>query len=479
MAKIMCSLRTVVRPLSRLLICKARYCCVGPKHYSVLGTARPWWQAVCSSRLFSTKTTEAKVGDKVHCNIGTIGHIDHGKTTLTAAITKVMAEEGLSTYVKYDQIDKAPEEQARGITINACHVEYSSKTRHYAHTDCPGHIDYIKNMITGTSQMDCAILVVAATDGTMPQTREHLLLAKQIGVEKVVVFVNKADLVDDEMLELVELEVCDLLNELGFDGDNTPVICGSALCALEDTDPKLGSESIRKLVATIDDYVPAPKRETDGPALLPVETAFTVKGRGTVSVGTLQRGTLTKGEPVDLIGFGNHVKTAVGDLQVFHKSVLTAQAGDNVGVLLRGIRKELVLRGMFIAKPGSVSQYDAFEALIYIRTKSEGGRTKPITTNSINMMYVDTWSIACCLLLDQAMVMPGDTTTATILLRKPMVLREGQPFFVRENQLTCITGMVTKLLPPTQLKVNGFNHRNLTAPKIEGNCSTVMRRRRR
>ena len=480
----MASLRGMVRPLHRLMACKVRQCNTKLTVYSSLNRAnismrRPSPLLVSVSRFSSTKT-QAKVGDKVHCNVGTIGHIDHGKTTLTAAITKVMAEEGLSNYVQYDQIDRAPEEQARGITINACHVEYSSDVRHYAHTDCPGHIDYIKNMITGTSQMDGAILVVAATDGTMPQTREHLLLAKQIGVKNVVVYVNKADLVDSEMLELVEMEVRDLLNELEFDGDNSPVICGSALCALEDKDPEIGRDSIKKLVAAIDDYIPTPKRETDGPALLPVETAFTVKGRGTVAVGTVQRGTLNKGDPVDLIGFGNNIKTAIGDLQVFRKSVPAAHAGDNVGALLRGIRKELVLRGMFIAQPGSVEQYDAFEAFVYVRTKGEGGRTKPITTNYINMMYVDTWSIACCVLLapDQNMVMPGDTTTATILLRKAMVLREGQQFFVRENQLTSITGIVTKVLPPTQTKITGFNHENLKPAKIEGNCSTVLRKRR-
>ena len=416
---------------------------------------------------------------KPHCNIGTIGHIDHGKTTLTAAITKVMAKEGLCSFVKYDEIDRAPEEQARGITINACHVEFSSAIRHYAHTDCPGHIDYIKNMITGTSQMDGAILVVAATDGTMPQTREHLLLARQIGVENVVVYVNKADQVDEEMLELVELEVRDLLTEHGYDGDSVPVITGSALCALEGRHDHIGSESIIKLVEAIDKHVKTPTRDTSAAFYIPLETGFSVPGRGTVVVGTLQQGVMNRSDEAALLGYGNNIKTSLSDIQVFRKSVESAKAGDHVGVLLRGIKKEFIERGMYLCKPGSFSQNDHFEAHLYIRTRAEGGRAKPITTQYINQMYSDTWDIACCVnLLDEtSMAMPGDNCVANVMLRKPMVVNVGTRFMIRENQFTSITGVVTKLLPTNEKKIYGFNFDRPKSMKIESNSSVVRKKR--
>ena len=385
-------------------------------------------------------------------------------------------------FVRYDQIDKAPEEKARGITINACHVEYVSPKRHYAHTDCPGHIDFIKNMITGTSQMDGAILVVAATDGTMPQTREHLLLAKQIGVDKIVVFINKVDLVDKDTLELVQLEILDLLQEFGYDNTKTPIICGSALCAIEGKNPEIGEKSILELVKAIDDYVQPPVRQTEGNFVLPITSAFTIQGHGTVAIGTLQQGSISKGQEVELLGFGNRIKTAASDLQVFKKSVPKSIAGDNVGVLLRGIKNEFVQRGMFLCTPGELSQVEAFSARIYMLTKSEGGRAKPITTNYIQQMFSDTWNIACCVRLpeQQIMLMPGEVVEATILLRKPMVLREGHKFFVRESDLTTITGVVTKLLKDTpRVEIKGFNFNPQKPIKIEGNSTTTMRRRRK
>ena len=417
-----------------------------------------------------------------HVNIGTIGHIDHGKTTLTAAITRVMSKEGQSKFMDYNDIDSAPQEQARGITINACHVEYSSKKRHYAHTDCPGHIDYIKNMICGASQMDGAILVIAATDGTMPQTQEHLSLAKLIGVKHIIIYVNKADIVDDEMLELVEIEARELLDSYGFDGSNAPVIHGSALCALEQTQNHIGKDSIFKLMDAIDEYVPTPVRDTSGPFLLPIEKSIPVQGRGTVAVGTLLRGTMQKGKEAELLGFGQRIKTALSDIQIFQKSVPICNAGENCGVLMRGVRGETVTRGMVLAEPGSVNIHDHFEATIYVRTRAEGGRKAPFTDRYINQLFIETWSIQACVLLpeDRTMAMPGDTFTANVILRKGMVIKEGQSFVMRDNDVTSVTGIISKILPDTDIKIKGFNQAAMKPMRIHGKAgSAVMRRRRK
>ncbi|KAK3588314.1 hypothetical protein CHS0354_000317 [Potamilus streckersoni] len=418
---------------------------------------------------------------KPHLNIGTIGHVDHGKTTLTAAITKVLFDEGLSKFVKFDEIDRAPEEKRRGITINATHVEYETKNRHYAHTDCPGHIDFIKNMITGASQIDGAILVVAATDGIMPQTREHLLLVKQIGVKNVIVFINKADAVDSEMVELVELETRDLLNELGYNGEEVPFIAGSALHALNGVDSEFGKKAVMKLINIIDIEVKIPERNLQGPFYMPVEAAVGISGRGTVVIGTLKQGVMIKGEEAVLIGHGSMIKTALSDLQVFKKSVQKCVAGDNLGALLRGVKKELVERGMFLCKPEAFKQYDSFEAQVYILSKAEGGRSKPIIDGYIQMMYSNTWSMGCCVKLfaDTKMLMPGDTAKINLLLRMPMVLEEGMKFTIRENQITTITGIITKPLPSLKLEIMGFNAIPKKAVKIEGNATSVRNRRSR
>lgn len=328
--------------------------------------------------------------------------------------------------------------------------------------------------------MDGAILVVAATDGTMPQTREHLLLAKRIGLKHVVVYINKADLVDKDTLELVGLEVMELLQDYGFDENNTPIIMGSALCALEGKNPEIGEYSILKLMDAVDKHIQMPARETNVPFVLPIETAFTVPGRGTVVVGTLQQGTIKKGDDLEVIGHGNQMKTVATDIQVFKSSVLQAMAGENVGVLLRSMKKELVHRGMFLSVPGHLKQAEHFKARIYVLTRSEGGRSKPITNNYINMMFVETWNIASCIQLpeDQAMAMPGEALEVTIILRCPMVLREGDKFIIRENQLTSISGVVTELLPPANINIKGFNYELPKPQTIEGNASVVMRRRR-
>ncbi|XP_041360784.1 elongation factor Tu, mitochondrial-like [Gigantopelta aegis] len=432
-------------------------------------------------KLFSTKPAIQEVVGKPHCNVGTIGHIDHGKTTLTAAITKVLSERGDNStkFINYDAIDRAPEEKSRGITINSTHVEYESDQRHYAHTDCPGHLDYVKNMITGTSQMDGAVLVVAATDGTMPQTREHLLLAKQIGVQNIVVYINKSDLVDNELLELVELEVRDLLTEYGYDGSNTAVVSGSALNALQGENDSSGKQSILNLVEAIDKHITIPERDTTGPFCLPIEGTVAVPGRGMVAIGTVRQGSIKKGEDAELLGFGTQIKTAASDIQVFRKSVPMCKAGDNVGVLLRGIKSEFVQRGMFLCEFGKFKQSDTFEAQIYVLTKAEGGRVKPLTDKYIQMMYSNTWNMSALVKLpdDKAMVMPGDTTTCTILLRKPMVLDTGHRFTIRENKITALTGIITKTLPHLDLKMSGFNYDKQRTYRIEGNAWLTMRNR--
>ena len=437
------------------------------------------WYGGHYPRYISLSSFSLSDNKSTHCNIGTIGHIDHGKTTLTAAITRVLGYDGKATFMKYDQIDGAPEEKERGITINACHVNYSTEKRHYAHTDCPGHIDYIKNMITGTSQMDGVILVIAATDGSMPQTREHILLAKQIGVKSVVVYINKADVVDAELLELVELEARELLDEFGYDGENASVVCGSALCALNDTNKHIGEDSIRQLMDAIDKNVVIPQRDPDASFYMPIEKAVSVPGRGTVLIGTVQQGTIKTGNNVNLLGYGTNLKTTVTDLQVFHKSVPTAVAGENVGALVRGVKKDVVLRGMYMCEPQFLNQSDQFKAKIYVRSKAEGGRHKPITNQYVAQMFLDTWDLAACILLDktQPMIMPGDASDVIILLRKPMVIREGSKFMIRENQHLCITGVITETLPLTELKLSGFNFTHAKSTKIQSNSSALRNKR--
>lgn len=431
-----------------------------------------------TTRNYTKKNDEAETPGKPHCNVGTIGHIDHGKTTLTAAITKVLSDYGKAKFVQFEDIDKAELERKRGITINTCHVGYETDLRHYAHTDCPGHIDYIKNMINGTSQMDGAILVVAASEGTMPQTREHVLLAKQIGINKLVVFLNKIDLVDDELAELVELEVRELLEEYGYDSENTPVVRGSALKALKGD--KSGHDSILKLMEAVDKYIDIPFRDLSKPFILPVEHVFSARGRGTVAVGTLRDGIIKKGQQAQILGEGVTHKTAVSDIEVFKKSVTECQAGDNVGVLMRGIKSNIVTRGMFLCEPNAFSQHDAFEAKIYVLTRAEGGRTKPITDKYMQLLYTNYFTVQSCILVPEEtkMIMPGEVVNITMLARKSMVFEVGTRFTVRELQRTTVTGVVTKLLPRTDIEIIGFNKQNMkTTYVIESGNQTVRSKR--
>ncbi|KAK6467598.1 elongation factor Tu [Huso huso] len=368
-------------------------------------------------------------------------------------VLSVLAEAGGARYKKYEDIDNAPEEKARGITINASHVEYSTANRHYAHTDCPGHADYVKNMITGTAQLDGCILVVAATDGQMPQTREHLLLARQIGVEHVVVFVNKADAVDDkEMLELVELEIRELLSEFGYEGEKTPVIVGSALCALENRSPEIGVDSIMKLLEVVDNYVPLPKRELDKPFLLPIEAVYSIPGRGTVVTGTLERGVIKKGDDCEFVGHNRAFKSVVTGIEMFHQHLDRAEAGDNLGALVRGLKREDMRRGMVMSKPGSIKPHQKVQAQVYVLSKEEGGRHKPFVSNFMPVMFSLTWDMACRVELPQSkeMVMPGEDTSLTLTLRQPMVLEKGQRFTLRDGNKTIGTGLVTDILTATQ-----------------------------
>uniref|UniRef100_A0A8C2X434 Elongation factor Tu n=1 Tax=Cyclopterus lumpus TaxID=8103 RepID=A0A8C2X434_CYCLU len=402
-----------------------------------------------SRRTFAAEAKKTYSRDKPHVNIGTIGHVDHGKTTLTAAITKVLAEAGGANYKKYEDIDNAPEEKARGITINASHVEYTTANRHYAHTDCPGHADYVKNMITGTAQMDGCILVVAATDGQMPQTREHLLLARQIGVEHVVVFINKADVVEDkEMVELVEIEIRELLTEFGYDGENTPVVIGSALCALENRLPELGVNAVMKLLDIADSYIPLPKRELEKPFLLPIEGVYSIPGRGTVVTGTMERGIIKKGDDCEFVGHNRSFKSVVTGIEMFHKSLDRAEAGDNLGALVRGLKREDIRRGMVMCKPGAIMPYQKIKAQVYVLSKEEGGRHKPFVTNFMPVMFSLTWDMACRITLpdDKEMVMPGEDTSLMLTLRQPMVLEKGQRFTLRDGNRTIGTGLVTDIL---------------------------------
>lgn len=388
--------------------------------------------------------------DKPHVNIGTIGHVDHGKTTLTAAITKVLAEAGGAKFKNYADIDNAPEERARGITINAAHVEYETDNRHYGHIDCPGHADYIKNMITGAAQMDGAILVVAATDGQMPQTREHLLLANQVGVKNLCVFINKADMVDDEeLMELVEMEIRELLTEYGYDGDETPVIYGSALCALENKNPEMGVEKIKELIAAVDDHIPLPVRDLDKPFLMPVEDSFSIPGRGTVISGSIERGVIKKGDEVELIGHGKDViKTTATGLEMFHKSLDQGQAGDNLGALIRGVKREDVRRGMVLCAPGTAKACVKCRAQVYILKKEEGGRHKPFVSNYTPQMYVRTGDVASIITLDEGkeFVMPGEDASFTLTLMHAVPLEQGLRFTMREGSRTVGTGVVTEIL---------------------------------
>jgi elongation factor Tu len=389
---------------------------------------------------------------KPHVNIGTIGHVDHGKTTLTAAISGVLAQKGFAEMKDYDQIDNAPEERQRGITINTSHVEYETEKRHYAHVDCPGHADYVKNMITGAAQMDGAILVVAATDGPMPQTREHILLSRQVGVPAIVVFLNKMDMVDDEeLLELVEMEVRELLSEYDFDGDNAPVIAGSALKALEEVKAgQLGewSEKIMELMNAVDEYIPTPERDTEKDFLMPIEDVFSISGRGTVVTGRIERGILKLGDDVDIVGFRETRTTKVTGIEMFRKEMDEAQAGDNVGVLLRGIGKDEVERGMVLAKPGSITPHTKFEAEVYALTKEEGGRHKPFFDGYRPQFYIRTTDVTGTIHLPEGveMVMPGDNVKITVELIAPIALEEGTRFAIREGGRTVGAGVVTKII---------------------------------
>jgi elongation factor Tu len=386
---------------------------------------------------------------KPHVNVGTIGHVDHGKTTLTAAITEVQAKKGLAEYVPFDQIDKAPEEKARGITIATAHVEYETDKRHYAHVDCPGHADYVKNMITGAAQMDGAILVVSAADGPMPQTREHILLARQVGVPYIVVFLNKVDMVDDaELLELVELEVRELLSQYDFPGDEIPLVKGSALKALESGDPESpATDCIDELLHAIDEYIPQPARVLDKPFLMPVEDVFTITGRGTVATGRVEQGTIKVGDEVSLVGFGADKKTVVTGVEMFRKLLDEAQAGDNVGLLLRGVDKDEVQRGMVIAKPGSITPHTQFEGEVYVLTKEEGGRHTPFFPGYRPQFYFRTTDVTGSIELPAGveMVMPGDNITLKGELITPVAMDDGLRFAIREGGRTVGAGVVTRI----------------------------------
>jgi elongation factor Tu len=386
---------------------------------------------------------------KPHCNIGTIGHVDHGKTSLTAAITKILAETGGATFTAYDQIDKAPEEKARGITISTAHVEYETQNRHYAHVDCPGHADYVKNMITGAAQMDGAILVVSAADGPMPQTREHILLARQVGVPALVVFMNKVDMVDDsELLDLVELEVRELLSKYDFPGDDIPIIKGSALCALEDREPAIGREAILELMRNVDSYIPQPDRPVDQPFLMPIEDVFSISGRGTVVTGRVERGVIKVGEEVEIVGLKPTVKTTVTGVEMFRKLLDQGQAGDNVGVLLRGTKREEVERGQVLCKPGSIKPHTKFKAEAYILTKEEGGRHTPFFTNYRPQFYFRTTDVTGVVTLPEGteMVMPGDNVTMDVTLIVPIAMEEKLRFAIREGGRTVGAGVVASVV---------------------------------
>jgi len=386
---------------------------------------------------------------KPHCNVGTIGHVDHGKTTLTAAITKVLAETGGAEFTPFDSIDKAPEERERGITIATAHVEYSTENRHYAHVDCPGHADYVKNMITGAAQMDGAVLVVSAADGPMPQTREHILLARQVGVPAIVVFMNKVDQVDDEeLLDLVELELRELLTSYEFPGDDIPIIRGSALAALEDGDSAIGKDSVRSLMAAVDEYIPQPDRPKDKPFLMPIEDVFSISGRGTVVTGRVERGVVNVSEEVEIVGIRETTKTTCTGVEMFRKLLDQGEAGDNIGVLLRGTKREDVERGQVLAKPGSIKPHTKFEAEAYILTKEEGGRHTPFFTNYRPQFYFRTTDVTGTVELPSGteMIMPGDNVSMVVQLIAPIAMDEGLRFAIREGGRTVGAGVVAKVV---------------------------------
>jgi elongation factor Tu len=386
--------------------------------------------------------------NKPHCNIGTIGHVDHGKTSLTAAITKVLAETGGATYVDYANIDKAPEERERGITISTAHVEYETAKRHYAHVDCPGHADYVKNMITGAAQMDGAILVVSAADGPMPQTKEHILLAKQVGVPTMVVYLNKVDQVDDpELLELVELEIREELSKRDFDGDNIPIVTGSALAALEDKNPEIGKESILKLMTAVDEWIPQPERPLDKPFLMPIEDVFSISGRGTVVTGRVETGVIKVGEEVEIVGIRDTQKTVVTGVEMFRKLLDQGQAGDNIGALLRGIGREDVERGQVLCKPGSIKPHTDFSAEVYVLSKDEGGRHTPFFANYRPQFYFRTTDVTGEVVLPEGteMVMPGDNVNLGVKLIAPIAMDPGLRFAIREGGRTVGAGVVAAI----------------------------------
>ena len=386
---------------------------------------------------------------KPHCNIGTIGHVDHGKTTLTAAITKVLAEAGGADFTAYDQIDKAPEEKARGITISTSHVEYETENRHYAHVDCPGHADYVKNMITGAAQMDGAILVVSSADGPMPQTREHILLARQVGVPALVVYMNKVDQVDDpELLELVEMEIRDLLSSYDFPGDEIPIVKGSALAVLENSDAKIGHDSIIELMKEVDRYIPQPERPKDQPFLMPIEDVFSISGRGTVVTGRVERGVLKVGDEIEIVGIKDTQKTTCTGIEMFRKLLDQGEAGDNIGVLLRGTKREEVERGQVLAAPGTITPHTTFTCECYILTKEEGGRHTPFFSNYRPQFYFRTTDVTGSIELPAGteMVMPGDNITMTATLICPIAMNEGLRFAIREGGRTVGAGVVAKII---------------------------------
>ena len=385
---------------------------------------------------------------KPHCNIGTIGHVDHGKTSLTAAITKVLAETGGATFTSYDNIDKAPEERARGITISTAHVEYETQARHYAHVDCPGHADYVKNMITGAAQMDGGILVVSATDGPMPQTREHILLARQVGVPQLVVFMNKVDLVDDaEILELVELEIRELLSSYDFDGDNIPVIPGSAVCALNGTNEEIGRAAVLKLMEAVDTFIPQPERPLDRPFLMPIEDVFSISGRGTVVTGRVETGMVKVGEEVEIVGIKDTRKTTVTGVEMFRKLLDSGQAGDNIGALVRGVGREEVERGQVLCKPGSIKPHTEFTSEVYVLSKEEGGRHTPFFANYRPQFYFRTTDVTGEVVLPEGteMVMPGDNVQLSVKLIAPIAMEEGLRFSIREGGRTVGAGVVASI----------------------------------
>ena len=386
---------------------------------------------------------------KPHCNIGTIGHVDHGKTTLTAAITKVLAEKGMAEFTPFENIDNAPEERERGITIATAHVEYETDARHYAHVDCPGHADYVKNMITGAAQMDGAILVVSAADGPMPQTREHILLARQVGVPALVVYLNKVDQVDDpELLELVELEIRELLSYYDFPGDDIPIIPGSALAALEGRDDEVGKDSVLKLLDAVDKYIPQPKRQIDKPFLMPIEDVFSISGRGTVVTGRIEQGIINVGDNIEIVGIRETAKTVCTGVEMFRKLLDRGEAGDNIGALLRGTGRDEVERGQVLAKPGSITPHTKFESEVYVLSKEEGGRHTPFFNNYRPQFYFRTTDVTGSIELpkDVEMVMPGDNTKFTVTLGAPIAMVDGLRFAIREGGRTVGSGVVTKIL---------------------------------